>query len=362
MDTSTTKQQHTRIFGLDLLRAIAIILVVFSHGKIVLAGFRYAGFPSFRMVGGVDLFFVLSGFLIGGILLHTINKEDKFGFKELRHFWKRRWYRTLPNYYLILLANYLVVRYGLISGDITQFNYHFVLFIQNFHEPFGGFFWESWSLSVEEWFYLITPFFVLIFLRFLSPKRSYLLATLIMIVLPVFYRYSLYTPSADSHFWDITFRKIVLCRLDSIGFGLLAAWLYFYYQTIWERFKWPAFLLGFSMLFCLIYFRMEHHTFFKQVFHYTFIPLGIMLVIPLFNAIKKGYGYFGKVITHISKISYSMYLINLALVACVIKDNFPPISDADSLLKYLIYWIVVIGASSLLYKYFEKPMMDLRDR
>jgi peptidoglycan/LPS O-acetylase OafA/YrhL len=260
------------------------------------------------------------------------------------------------------LANYLVVRYGIINEDIEQFNYRFLLFLHNFHEPFGGFFWESWSLSVEEWFYLFTPVLLLGLLRFSPPKRSFLLATLIMILLPVFYRYSLYNPAADSHFWDITFRKIVLCRLDSIGFGLLAAWLYYYYLSSWERFKWPVFFVGFSMLFCLIYFRTEHHTIFKQVFHYTFIPLGIMFLLPLFNSIKKGYGYFGKAITHISKISYSMYLVNLALVACVIRDNFPPTSDADSLIKYLIYWIVVIGASTLLYRYFEKPMMDLRDR
>ncbi len=54
-------------------------------------------------------------------------------------------------------------------------------------------------------------------------------------------------------------------------------------------------------------------------------------------------------------------MINLALVAEVIRDNFAPQGGWDGLLKYLIYWMVVVGVSTLLYRYFEKPLMDLRD-
>jgi peptidoglycan/LPS O-acetylase OafA/YrhL len=57
-----------------------------------------------------------------------------------------------------------------------------------------------------------------------------------------------------------------------------------------------------------------------------------------------------------------MYLINLALVAEVIRDNFPPSGGADGIIKYLIYWAIVIVASTLLFTYFEKPMTDLRDK
>lgn len=57
-----------RIFGLDILRAFAIVLVVMGHGKFILKDTALEGFPFFRMIDGVDIFFVLSGFLIGGIL------------------------------------------------------------------------------------------------------------------------------------------------------------------------------------------------------------------------------------------------------------------------------------------------------
>ena len=66
--------------------------------------------------------------------------------------------------------------------------------------------------------------------------------------------------------------------------------------------------------------------------------------------------------THISLISYSMYLINLALVSEIIRDNFPPRGPQTSWALYLIYWFVVITFSTFLYKYYEKPIMDLRDK
>ena len=90
-----------RVFGLDFLRAIAISLVLISHISLLL-------FPTsdnfflkiIRIFGavGVDLFFVLSGFLIGGILLKHIDL-NKTNFKDLLIFWKWRWFRTVvsPN-------------------------------------------------------------------------------------------------------------------------------------------------------------------------------------------------------------------------------------------------------------------------
>ena len=69
-----------------------------------------------------------------------------------------------------------------------------------------------------------------------------------------------------------------------------------------------------------------------------------------------------KIITHISLISYSMYLINLALVAQVIKKNFPVNSPTDGFIKYSIYWVIVVGVSTLIYFYYERPFMNLRDK
>ena len=93
----------TRNFGLDLFRAFAILLVVLSHGKFLLNRTVLENFPYVKMLDGVDLFFVLSGFLIGGILLKS--SSEGLNWPGVAHFWKRRLLRTLPNYYLILLLD-----------------------------------------------------------------------------------------------------------------------------------------------------------------------------------------------------------------------------------------------------------------
>ena len=356
------KVKSSRIFGLDVFRAIAILLVVFGHGSFLLKGTILEGFPYIRMIDGVDLFFVLSGFLIGNILLKKINKSNTFKINDLIHFWKRRWFRTLPNYYLILLLNYIFVKNAIIHEDITQFNVSFLVFLHNFKEPFYGFFWESWSLSVEEWFYIFMPLLIVLLIRLLSPKKAFLSATLIMIILPVVYRYSIYNPGIDGFTWDIVIRKTVLCRLDSIGYGLFAAWGYYYHQNLWTKFKVQFFLLGAALVVFIINCRFPNNTVYKQVFYFSTSPLAAMLLLPLFAHFKNGVGKIANAITHISKISYSMYLLNLAIVAEVIRDNLPPSTGQDGIFKYILYWIIVLIGASLLYKYFEKPMMNLRDR
>src|SRR5450432_1247018 len=89
----------SRVYGLDIMRAFAIIPVVMGHGGFILNKAE-TNFPWIPLIDGVELFFVLSGFLIGSILLKIFNEPD-FKFESVMNFFKRRWLRTLPNYYLI---------------------------------------------------------------------------------------------------------------------------------------------------------------------------------------------------------------------------------------------------------------------
>jgi peptidoglycan/LPS O-acetylase OafA/YrhL len=102
---------------------------------------------------GVEIFFVLSGFLIGQILLRDF--EQGVNFKKLLHFWKRRWIRTIPVYYLVLFLKFVLA--PAIGINIIWY----FLFLQN--NIYGiDFFGVSWSLVIEEWFYLLIPFGLLI--------------------------------------------------------------------------------------------------------------------------------------------------------------------------------------------------------
>ena len=93
---------NKRVFGLDVMRAAAILIVVDAHATIALKDYYSGAFWHHLLPDGVELFFVLSGFLIGGILIRSYEKNGGFDRDLLLNFWTRRWFRTLPAYYFVL--------------------------------------------------------------------------------------------------------------------------------------------------------------------------------------------------------------------------------------------------------------------
>ena len=343
--------------GLDIMRMVAILIVVLGHTSILLEGTSLKDFPYFKPIDGVDLFFVLSGFLIGGIMLRDFNKHSKI--LDLLTFWKRRWFRTLPLYFLILGLNYWVVKNGWIKGDIQQANWTFLFFLQNLSQPFFDFFWESWSLSVEEWFYLSSPIIFFLLLKFISKKTAFFVTICLMIASTFLFRLLNTTAQIDPFFFDITFKKVVLMRLDSIAFGLLFAWLHVYHSSVLIKFKFHFLFLCILILSYQRTIDLDVTSKFAQVVYLTLSPMALSLSIPFFYSIQLNKNMFTKVVTLISKISYSMYLINLALVIEIIHINF---NATNGIIQYLSAWIFIISASYLLYTFFEKPLMNLRDK
>ena len=159
-----------RVFGLDLLRSLAIISVVFAHTLYLFKdffpwAFRFHLWSAFI---GVEMFFVLSGFLIGRILLRSFDESP--GVKTLFGFWLRRWFRTLPNYYLFLII--YIFLYPAPGGHYPDLM-SFVFFFQNFASwRLDGLFEISWSLAVEEWFYLLFPAVLLICRKTFRNRRE----------------------------------------------------------------------------------------------------------------------------------------------------------------------------------------------
>jgi peptidoglycan/LPS O-acetylase OafA/YrhL len=156
-----TNIKTSRLQGLDTLRALAITLVLMTH---------YCGFvshkPTFGFIGdigwsGVDLFFVLSGYLIGNQVLSSFARGESFSLGE---FFAKRFLRTLPNYYVVLAVYFLLPIEG-ISGSGTASIWRFLTFTQNYGQPYGVTFSHSWSLCIEEQFYLILPVAALLVAR-----------------------------------------------------------------------------------------------------------------------------------------------------------------------------------------------------
>lgn len=352
-----------RVYGLDIMRAIAILAVVAGHGGYIL-NITESNFPWIPLIDGVELFFVLSGFLIGSILLKLFNAPD-FQFSSLLNFFKRRWLRTLPNYYLILIINIVIVYFGIINEDFSQFNFGFFLFLQNFCSHFTGFFWESWSLSVEEWFYVLFPFLLLLlfvlFQKSFARKNIFLAATVLLLIIPFLLRLNKSLNTEVDGFWlGPKILKVVIYRLDSIAFGILAAFIKYYHHQSFYRYKTILLISGFVLLYARMFFKHEPNSLYMKTFDVTLISIGCTLLLPFFDSIKQGKTRFSKIITHISLISYSMYLINLCIVAEIIRDHFAPETKMQGWITYGLFWFAVIFLSTIQYKFYEKPIMDLR--
>jgi len=227
-----------RIYGLDILRASAILFVVLLHSLYLLPA-PLATFLGYFVLDGVSIFFVLSGFLIGGILIRTL-ESGNISFKGLLNFWGRRWLRTLPAYYFVLVLLCLLPASFTGFKTWTEVSYYF-FFIQNFNTPHPHFFMEAWSLSVEEWFYLLIPFLLFLFAaigRF-SPRHGIVSTASIVIVASLLYRAYIYyhIPIHDMKDWDNLLRKQVLTRLDSTMLGVVGAWLCYYKKPFWLDYR-----------------------------------------------------------------------------------------------------------------------------
>jgi len=199
--------------GLDLLRALAVLMVVVFH-LVVMSPITTPWIRDFAMAGqyGVDLFFVLSGWLIGGLYWR---ERANFGDVEIGRFWMRRWIRTVPPYFVALALSYggaLIVR-----GD--KFDIGYLLFLQNYYERLP-YFLVSWSLCIEEHFYLLMPIAFLIMFRRSSPRAIAWAVFAIVAISPVA-RYFWFSGAKEDFGFSQTATHL---RLDGIAIGV---WLSF---------------------------------------------------------------------------------------------------------------------------------------
>ncbi|MCX6303961.1 MAG: acyltransferase [Bacteroidetes bacterium] len=360
-----------RVLGLDMVRSIAILLVVYTHGAYLLPKSvkHYYMMPK-PSIDGVSIFFVLSGFLIGTILLKIIDRSQ-FTKQDLINFWIRRWFRTLPNYFLVLFL--LVLYQVFIIGNLGSFNFTYLFFFQNFAGPHPQFFPEAWSLCVEEWFYLTFPLVCFFLFRVLKNKnKSILISAIFFITIPLIVRIIAYALQIGLDDWDANYRKVVIFRLDSIMYGVIGAYVSYFHKTFWLRWKKPGIVLAVLLI---LYLSMPYRWGFKgivffTIYQYNIESLATLLMLPFFSQIKSSNSkpvlFF---FTFISLISYSMYLLNYTPVLKILIPSTLSILGLTNntsifvyIFSYTLYWCYIILGSYLLYKYYEKPMMGIRDK
>lgn len=345
----------SRIWGLDLIRAAAVTGVLLSHLQAHTGqNFIQKIFPVGPVLG-VELFFVLSGFLIGQIIIHKVLKED-FGVAESIDFMKRRWFRTLPNYYLFFLIM-LYLQWNVGKDHIWSF----LFFTQNlFSKPVLGFYGVTWSLSVEEVFYATFPISILLIGIFVKNRNYKLLLTILaFIITPSLIRLCFYD-GAD--FTSRDFRQAVIIRLDSIGYGILAAYVKIKAPVIWSKITKQGALAILPFWYLFIYSGFSGLTIddWSTVF-FPLCSICIALTLPFFDSLKTYEGILSKPISMIADISYSLYLCHIPLI--IVANKHLNIKYYLSGYALEIFYIAAsIVLAYIVNRLWEKPMTNLRDK
>lgn len=358
-----------RIFGLDLMRMLAICFVLHSHTA------KYVSSPAgtqtalhfFGMVG-VELFFVLSGFLIGSILIRIVESPNGLTPRSTVMFWIRRWVRTLPNYYLAFFL-FVGVIIWITKVNILHFpDYQRMLyFMENMTGPPPVLYTIAWSLAVEEWFYLCFPLLILPFLLLPAKWRrnAVLFASLLVVLFSLGLRaYAGWGPHGD---WSSVFRKLVPMRMDAIAMGVLAAWTAGRFPANWRKWKWLALSIGAGMLAVLYadYFghdmyRGKAATYFACTSFLTLQSLGMALLLPFFSALRfERSNALTRFVGFFAGISYSLYLYHVTVMT--VLSHYPG-KELQGWGAWAVAWTASIAVSAAVYYLFERPITRLRER
>ena len=356
---------RTQMPELDSVRGLAILLVVFYHGyfwtynTIGLHGFAKAFVEATRPGWlGVNLFFVLSGFLITGILLHAKSKNDYYS-----RFYTRRALRILPAYYGLLLLLYVT---GLKPRSYLLLSF---FYMANLTTVFGvpQVYTVLWSLAVEEQFYLVWPTVV----RRLSPRMLERFALGIICVVPVLraIAFLMGRPNGLSLYtWFVA---------DGLAMG---AWLAVYVRNpTFTRAKLKAVSSGamgvavFATLAGARFGILTRDRLLGAAFQETcgdLAFLGLVGFVLLLGTSRWKHLVQRPVLKFYGDISYGLYLIHLFVFtqcAWLLGTLWPqlPTGIGDfkiMTMRFLVYGISATAIAYLSRRYFEEPFLRLKDR
>jgi len=350
--------------GLDLLRALAIVFVVIYHAA--LFGFKLPGrIDRFGWIG-VDLFFVLSGYLIGGQLLAPLAREESI---KLGRFFSRRALRIMPAYFVVL-AVYFCLPSWREYPDMAQPLWKFVFSVQNIALHGGTAFSHAWSLAIEDQFYLALP--LILILISCWPRAAIIIPCIILlggIALPAFLAWK--NPSIDG---GVSFRGFqawiyypTWTRLDPLVFGVALAAIERFRPHWWKRlmdFAIWLWLPGLGLIAYALYLgETENLTLFACVWQFPLIAVGMAALLvcvvspqlPFRRVAIPGAAF-------IASIAYSAYLIQKLVIHAVGQFCTNHNIDLTSAAALLGVELCVYIVATILFLTVERPFLQLRHR
>jgi len=367
--TRVATREPNRYAGLDHLRALAIIIVFVFH----YAMFGHPAGLSEHLGSwgwtGVDLFFVLSGFLIGGQLFAKISRDQPVSYGE---FYFKRSLRILPAYFVVL-ALYILFPGFKERSELPPL-WRMFTFTQNFGLDITkeGAFSHAWSLCIEEQFYLVLPLMIIGLGAIHAHKKAvWILPALFLFgfairtwiwydILPkqesfgkAYYRY-IYYPT-----WS---------RLDGLLAGVALSAFYYFKPESWQRLTRQGnriLLIALALIAGAWFIAHDDHQYEMRgaIFGYPAIAIGYgALVLAALSPTSILYRYSSRITKMIATLSYSIYLTHKQLIHLTHEFLSPRGISNDSYTSFWISTAVAFLGGWLLHLVVEKPFLRLRDR
>ena len=350
--------------ALDGVRGVAVMLVFISHLHMILSPeLTFREVTPWKFINrtfeagfmGVDIFFVLSGFLITSLLMKDRSTNQKNLFKR---FYRRRALRLLPALYALLIADFFVSRWENFPGDIQwRTTWHAVLFLNNWNivNNFGeaqNDLGHLWSLGIEEQFYLIWPLTIWLLAKLKIPSKMMIPLILFASLVVMVHRTSLWN---DGTSWIILYIRTDT-RLDSLLIGAMFAYVYRHFQVPSKILNSVATLSFLGLVY--IKYVLDKSPFIFEM-GWTIIALFAGFIIL---SVAEGVFFIQKVftwrpLTMIGKVSYGLYLWHMPIFVLFGRH----VTSGSRPLRLLIGIILASVVTSLSWFFIEKPFLNLKD-
>ncbi|MET0808009.1 MAG: acyltransferase [Pseudoxanthomonas sp.] len=355
--------------ALDLLRAIAIVWVMLFHSFLVGGLGEDYGWLSRYGWMGVDLFFVLSGFLIGAQVLASLARDGRL---SLRDFYLRRAFRILPAFWVVL-ALYLAFP-ALREAPALEPWWKFATFTLNLSIDYASnaAFSHAWSLCVEEHFYLVFPVLAWAMLRKPSPAK-FMSLCLLLVLAGIALRSAVWlhdnalaeNGGVQRNWFVEDLYYPTWARLDGLLAGVVLATLKVFRPQLWERVQAQAnaaLLLGLVVVAAAMWLFKERTGLLGNAIGWPVLSLGLALLV-FAGAGHRSVIARGRVpgATWLAAVSYSLYLVHKAAFH-VVQAQWGEALAGMGVLAFCAYGAAAILAGAALHYAVERPFLRLRER
>jgi peptidoglycan/LPS O-acetylase OafA/YrhL len=349
------RETAARSLGLDLLRAIAILLVMASHWANNFGHWFQKEAPLrvfFAGDVGVELFFALSGFLIGLILIGIAETQPTP--RSFAVFMVRRAMRTLPLYFLWLAVLLLLWPP---QHDALVVALRFATMTQNLIAPMPPdyYFAVSWSLAVEEWFYLLFGSALIFGARYLGLTRALWLCLALVILVPL----ALRVAELDWSERGIGRQHQVFFRIDEIGYGVLMAWLYLRRSWLF-RHPWLPLVLGLALIGLAWAQRLPVPFSLVEALTYNAVIVGCALCIPAALRLRRAPAWFALPVRWVAMRSYALYLMHATILVEFVQADLLGPGRLSAPAAVVAAVVLPFLLAELSYRCFEGPILRRR--